>query len=204
MSKAVIGLIMSLALNALFAIRNFYGKKTQIVLSLAGMSIGLIEYSLVFYSPTYIIIAVFNIIYMLSYYFRRPLLHFFKVDRIFILMIVLFLASVGASVAMYTGPESIAGIVVLFLELFAVYLLSAQGMRYKNIVVFLIYTYLDIMVGNYFSIALDAANLVTPVIAISKNKKEPLLDKGMFTESMELVKLTNEARRFKKEMDAEK
>ena len=198
MNPLLIGTLISLCASSLLAVRNFYGKSTQVLLTLLAFLLSIVNYTFIFFSPAFIILFSFDVFYMLCYQFRKRILRFFKVDHVFILMLVLFGVSIYISVITYTGPESISGIILLFLEMFAVFIFSAQGMRYKNAFSSLLYLYMDLGVGNYFAVVLDAINLVTPIIAIFKYKGEPLLDKEMLTENVELVKLSNEVRSMKK------
>jgi len=201
MTKIVIGIIMSLAINALFAVRNYYGKNKQIFFTWAAYLICLLEYIFIFFSPAFIVLISFNLIYMTAYQFRARLLRLCKVDITFVLMIALFAATIVLSITFYDGPASISGIVILFLEIFAVFMCTAQGMRYKNGMVSVLYIIMDVGAGNYFAVVMDTVNMIVPITTIIKNKGEKLFDREMITENVELVKVSREARKYKKDKE---
>jgi len=194
MQTAVIGFIISSFANCIYAARNFFDKKKQIVLSAIATAIWLFEYTFIFHSATYTLIMSFTLVYLIVYHYKLQLLHFFKIDVCFWLMILLIAIAIGISFITYEGADSIYGIIIMFLDLFSVYMFSAQGLRYKNGVVSLLYCILDFNLGNYFVVLLDLINLVVPVFTVIKHRKEAIVDREGLREYLELIKVSKEAR----------
>lgn len=198
METAVIGLIISSVANCIYAARNFFGKKTQLVLTAIAITIWLLEYIFVFHSATYILIMSVTLVYYLAYHFRVSLLRLFKIDIAFWLIIIFVVIAIVITIFTYEGVASIFGIIIMFLDVFAAYMFSAQGLRCKNGVVSLLYVILDFNLGNYFVVVLDLINFVIPIGTLIKHRKEKIVDWDGLKEYFELVKVAHEARLYKK------
>ena len=141
----------------------------------------------------------FTLVYLIAYHYRVPLLRFFKIDITFVLMILFIGMAIAISFFIYEGMDSVYGIVIMFLDLFAAYLFSSQGLRYKNGVVSLLYSILDWNLGNYFVVGLDLINFVVPVFTLIRHRKEKIVDWEGLKEFYELIKVTREVRLMKRE-----
>lgn len=199
-SNATLGLIISIIANLIYAARNFFDKKVQIILTFTATAIWLLEYIFIFHSATYTIIMSFTLVYLLAYQFKFRLLRIFKIDIMFVIMVLFIVLASLISIYTYEGYDSIFGIVIMFLDLFAVYMFTSQGLRYKNGVVSILYSVIDFNLGNYYVVVLDLINLVVPIITVIKHRKEKIVDKEGLKEYFELIKISREIRGIKKEM----
>ena len=197
METALIGLIISAVANCIYAARNFFDKKIQILLTATATAIWFLEYFFIFHSATYTLIMSFTFVYLIAYHYRIRILRIFKIDITFILMLLFVGIAIVISFIIYEGINSVYGIVILFLDLFAAYMFSAQGLRYKNGVVSLLYSILDFNIGNYFVVVFDLINFVVPIFTIIKHRKERVVDLEGLKEYYELVKFTHEIRLIK-------
>ena len=204
METAVIGLVISVLANGIYAARNFLSKQKQLTLTAAATAIWLLEYIFVFHSGTYTVVMAFTLVYLIVYQYRIRILRFFKIDATFVLMLLFIGIAIAISFVIYEGVNSVYGIIIMFLDMFSVYMFSAQGLRYKNGVVSLLYSILDFNLGNYFVAALDLINLVVPIITVIQHRKEKIMDLEGLKEYYELVKVTYEVRLMKKEMKKER
>ena len=199
MGTAIIGLVISTVANCIYAARNFFDKKTQLLLTATATGIWLLEYAFIFHSATYVLIMSFTLAYLIAYHYKVQLLRFFKIDVTFWLMILFIALAIAISFITYEGADSIYGIIIMFLDLFAAYIFSAQGLRYKNGVVSLLYSILDFNLGNYFVVALDMINFIIPICTLIKHRKEKIVDWDGLKEYFALIQVAHDARLMKKE-----
>lgn len=134
MQQFWIGTGMSLLANLMLAFKTFCGKTLQIILGMVVYGIWIVEYLFVFYSPSYVIQFSFLLVYFLGYQHQKKIRRKLKVDISFVLLILLFVGGVATTIALSSGLNIVLNAVIMLLEMFAVYALTAQGMRYKSCV----------------------------------------------------------------------
>lgn len=200
-AKFIIGLLLSVIGNLVNASKNFFDKRLQLLLAAIAVLVWLIEYIFIYPSKTYIIVFAFTLIYLLAYRYKKELLRLFKVDIMFVLMVLFIILVACVVMYAYEGVDSIAGIVIMFLDIFAVFLFTSQGLRYKNCLVALLYTVIDMNLGNYFAVFLNMVNFIIPIITIVQHRKEKIIDTEGIKEYYELINFTKEIRRIKKQKD---
>lgn len=197
-SKVLLGLVLTLSANGINIVKNYFDKRIQLLLTSIAIVIWLVEYTFVYPSHTYIITLSFTLTYLLIYQKRKSLLRIFKLDIMFVAAIIFLLIAVMVSIITYEGPASILGIVIMFLDLFAVFMFTAQGLRFKSGFSALLYFIIDIGLGNFFDGAIDILCFLSALLSAIKYRGSRLIDKDGLREYYELIKITREARKYKK------